>query len=599
MSTTRGPKIPIGKILLDQGKITQDQLKHALAMQKTTNEKLGRLLIDLNFVSERDILGAYAQQLNIPLFDPDTTTPDPAVARVIPENLVQRYNIVPLRRNGSKLLVAMQDPTNVFALDDLRLITGYEIEPLLATGDQISALRQGEPIKGESDSSTLMSAVSNVTNAAGPTTGDDKGDKTGTSYDFSGMLDAIRRPDEKGDADQDEGTGGEIADEAPIIRMVNVLIQNAIKEGASDIHVEPDRKHVRVRYRIDGVLYEMMTLPKFAHAPLLSRLKIMADMNIAERRIPQDGRIHIRHEKRDFDMRVNVLPTIYGEKCVMRVLDQGAVLIGLGRLGFLPEMMAELEELIHLPNGMVLVTGPTGSGKTTTLYSMLNQINSVEKNIVTVEDPVEYQLPGINQVTVNRKAGLGFPVAMRAFLRQDPDIIMVGEIRDLETAEIAIQASLTGHLVLSTLHTNDSPSTIVRLSDMGLEPFLISAAIVGVVAQRLGRKLCDRCKDPIAPPVEALLRLGMKEDELESSTFFRPVGCDECSNRGYRGRVGIFELLTLSEELRELIVRRAALTEITQAAIAAGMTNLLRDGLDKAKQGVTTVEEVLRVVSQH
>jgi len=346
------------------------------------------------------------------------------------------------------------------------------------------------------------------------------------------------------------------------------------------------------------VLYEVMTLPKFAHAPLISRLKIMAEMNIAERRIPQDGRIHLRHEKRDFDMRVNVLPTVFGEKCCMRILDQGSVLIGLGRLGFLPEMMANLEMLITKPNGMVLATGPTGSGKTTTLYSILNRINSVDKNIITVEDPVEYQLPGINQVSVNRKAGLTFPVAMRAFLRQDPDIIMVGEIRDLETAEIAVQASLTGHLVLSSLHTNDSPSTIVRLADMGVEPFLISAAIIGIIAQRLARKLCEHCREPIETPHDVLSELGYSAD-LSSATFYRPVGCEECLNRGYRGRLGVYEFLTLSEDLAELIVRRAPLSEITQAAIAAGMVTLMRDGLDKARVGLTTIEEVLRVVSVH
>ncbi len=366
-----------------------------------------------------------------------------------------------------------------------------------------------------------------------------------------------------------------------------MLIQNAIKQGASDIHVEPDRRHVRIRYRIDGVLYEIMTLPKFAHAPLISRLKIMSDMNIAERRIPQDGRIHLRHEKRDFDMRVNVLPTVFGEKCVMRILNQGSVLIGLGRLGFMPEMTAELEQLITKPNGMVLATGPTGSGKTTTLYSILNRINSVNKNILTVEDPVEYQLPGVNQVSVNRKSGLTFPVAMRAFLRQDPDIIMVGEIRDLETAEIAVQASLTGHLVLSTLHTNDSPSTIVRLSDMGVEPFLISAAIIGIIAQRLARRLCDQCKEPIEPPVDTLLRLGMHEEDIHSGTFYRAVGCEECMHRGYKGRLGVFELLTVTEELGELIVRRAPLSEISQSAIAGGMTTLTMDGLTKATSGIT------------
>ena len=630
MSTARGVKIPIGKILLDSGKISPDQLKQALTLQKSTTEKLGRLLIDLGFVSEHDVLAAYAQQLNVPMFDAEKMTPDPSVAKVIPDHLIQRYNLIPLRRNGSKLVVAMADPTNVFALDDLRLITGFEIEPVLATLDSINAIRNNGGVAGGAQvpAGSKLSPVNPILPAQDPgsklpgvnpilPSGED-GSKlpTGASIDASNiaagssteksptadidsMLEAIRRPDAPGEGAADPDESVEIAEDAPIIRMVNVLIQNAIKQVASDIHVEPDRRQVRVRYRIDGVLYEVMTLPKFAHAPLISRLKIMAEMNIAERRIPQDGRIHLRHEKRDYDMRVNVLPTVFGEKCVMRILDQSSVLIGLGRLGFMSEMMATLETLIQRPNGMVLATGPTGSGKTTTLYSILNRINSVDKNLLTVEDPVEYQLPGVNQVSVNRKAGLTFPVAMRAFLRQDPDIIMVGEIRDLETAEIAIQASLTGHLVLSTLHTNDSPATIVRLSDMGVEPFLISASIIGAIAQRLARKLCEHCKEPDEPPREALYRLGLTDEEIESSTFFRAVGCEECMNRGYRGRMGVFELLTLTEELQELIVRRAPLSEISQAAIASGMITLIKDGLMKVKNGMTTLEEILRVVSFH
>ncbi len=594
MSTARGVKIPIGKILLDQGKITPDHLKQVLTLQKSTTEKLGRLLVDLGFVSEHEVLIAYAQQLNVPMYDPEKTPPDPGVAKVIPDDLVQRYNLVPLRRNGTKLVVAMADPTNVFALDDLRLITGFEIEPVLATLENINIIRGGAVPPADSGSSVTQAIAA----TAATTQIDEQNEKT-SAADIDSMLEAIRRPDAPGESSADSDESVEISEDAPIIRMVNVLIQNAIKQVASDIHVEPDRRQVRVRYRIDGVLYEVMTLPKFAHAPLISRLKIMAEMNIAERRIPQDGRIHLRHEKRDYDMRVNVLPTVFGEKCVMRILDQSSVLIGLGRLGFTPEMMAALEALVERTNGMVLATGPTGSGKTTTLYSILNRINSVDKNILTVEDPVEYQLPGVNQVSVNRKGGLTFPVAMRAFLRQDPDIIMVGEIRDLETAEIAVQASLTGHLVLSTLHTNDSPSTIVRLSDMGVEPFLISASIIGVIAQRLARKICDHCKEPDEPPADALMRLGMTEDDIRNATFFRAVGCDECMNRGYRGRLGIFELLTLNEDLAELVVRRAPLSEIAQAAISAGMTTLMMDGLAKVKAGMTTLEEVLRVVSSH
>jgi type IV pilus assembly protein PilB len=593
--TQRGPKIPIGKILLDENKITPDQLKQALAMQKTTTEKLGRLLVDLGFVQERDVLGAYARQLNCQVYDPAKMSIDPQVAKSFPDNLVTRYNIAPLRRDGNKLMVAMNDPTNVFALDDLRMVTGYDIIPVLASLDDISAIHRG----GKGGVESVATAPAGAPAPAAAPTSNSSAPSMDSIPDLDSMLDGMRKPAHEEIQNRTDDSGMDLADQAPVIKLVNVILGEAIKQGASDIHIEPDRKNVRVRYRVDGVLYEAMTLQKYVHPPLISRLKIMSDMNIAERRVPQDGRIHIKHDGREFDMRVNTLPLVNGEKCVMRLLDQSSVLIGLGKLGFMPGMMADLEELIVQPNGMLLVTGPTGSGKTTTLYSILNQINSIEKNIITVEDPVEYQLPGINQVSVNRKSGLTFPIAMRAFLRQDPDIIMVGEIRDLETAEIAVQASLTGHLVLSTLHTNNAPATITRLSDMGVEPFLIAASTIGIIAQRLGRKLCSECKAPIEPPLEALLRLGLKEDEIESATFFKPVGCDRCNNRGYKGRVGLYELLIMTEELQDLIVRRAPLSEVTQAAIANGMTTLVKDGLQKVKAGVTTIDEVLRVVSSH
>jgi len=387
-----------------------------------------------------------------------------------------------------------------------------------------------------------------------------------------------------------------LEDEAPIIRVVNVIIQQAIKDRASDIHVEPDRRGVRIRYRIDGVLHEVMQVPKYVHAPLISRIKIMGDMNIAERRLPQDGRIHIRHEGKDYDLRVSSLPTVFGEKCVMRILDQTSILIGLNKLGMLPETQAELESIIVQPNGMILSTGPTGSGKTTTQYSMLNKINSVEKNITTIEDPVEYQLRGLNQVHVNRKAGLTFANAMRFFVRQDPDIIMVGEVRDLETAETAIQASLTGHLVLSTLHTNDAPSAVTRLVDMGVEPFLIAASVIGVLAQRLSRRICGNCREPYKPPAEALRRIGFKMDDIESVVFYRGRGCEHCRHSGYYGRLGIFELLLMTEEIQDLIVKRAPLSEVRNAALANGMRTLKMDGFQKVLEGITTVEEVMRVV---
>jgi len=399
-----------------------------------------------------------------------------------------------------------------------------------------------------------------------------------------------------GGIEQDVDSAQAMEDEAPIIRVVNVIIQQAIKDRASDIHIEPDRRGVRIRYRIDGVLHEVMQVPKYVHAPLISRVKIMGDMNIAERRIPQDGRIHIRHEGKEFDLRVSSLPTVFGEKIVMRILDQSSVLIGLNKLGMFAETQAQLEAIIVQPNGMILSTGPTGSGKTTTQYAILNKINSVEKNIITIEDPVEYQLRGLNQVHVNRKAGLTFANAMRAFVRQDPDIIMVGEIRDLETAETGVQASLTGHLVLSTLHTNDAPSAVTRLVDMGVEPFLISASIIGVLAQRLARQICQNCKEPYKPPADALRRVGFNVENAEDVVFYRGRGCEQCKHTGYRGRNGIFEFMLMTEEIQDLIVKRAPLSEVRNAALASGMKTLKQDGFQKVLEGMTTVEEVMRVV---
>jgi type IV pilus assembly protein PilB len=386
------------------------------------------------------------------------------------------------------------------------------------------------------------------------------------------------------------------ADEAPIIRIVNTILMYAVKDGASDIHIEPQRKGVRIRYRIDGVLHEQMKVPQYVLNPLISRIKIMADMNIAERRIPQDGRIHIKMQDKDYDLRVSSLPTAFGEKVVMRILDKSSVLIGLDKLGLYPETQAQMLDICHQPNGMFMICGPTGSGKTTTLYSVLNVINSIEKNLLTVEDPIEYQLPGLSQVHVNRKAGLSFANALRAFLRQDPDIIMVGEIRDLETAEIAVQAALTGHLVLSTVHTNDAPSTATRLADMGVEPFLISASLVGSLAQRLARRICANCKEEYLPPREILLRFGHDPDLHPDVKFYKGRGCDRCRQTGYKGRMGIYELMRINEEISDMIVRRSPLSELKEAARSNGMQTLQEDGFRRCKDGMTTVEEVMRVV---
>jgi len=577
MATPQGPKKLIGNILLEKGVITQEQLDEALNVQKNTTEQIGRILTDLGHVTERDVLRAHAEQLGIPFLELDQTSVDEDVAKAIPQSVVQRYNAIPIRRSGNRLTVAMSDPSNVFALDDMRLITGYEIDPILATVEDISALlddTDGASGGGQEELQTALDALDGGLGAA-----------LGDELDISAAG-----------TEEDVDRAQVMEEEAPIIRVVNVVIQQAIKDRASDIHVEPDRRGVRIRYRIDGVLHEVMRVPKYVHAPLVSRIKIMGDMNIAERRIPQDGRIHIRHEGNDYDLRVSSLPTVFGEKVVMRILDQSSVMIGLNKLGMAGETQAQLESVIVQPNGMILSTGPTGSGKTTTQYSILNKINSVEKNIITIEDPVEYQLPGLSQVHVNRKAGLTFASAMRSFLRQDPDIIMVGEIRDLETAETAVQASLTGHLVLSTLHTNDAPSAVTRLMDMGVEPFLIASSIIGILAQRLARRICPNCKEPYKPPAEALHRVGFNVDDMENVVFYRGRGCEQCRHTGYRGRSGIFEMMLVSEEVADLTVKRAPLSEIRAAALAGGMKTLKMDGFQKVLEGLTTVEEVMRVI---
>ncbi len=574
MATPHGPKKLIGQALLEKGLITQAQLDEALKVQKNTTEQLGRILVDLGHLTERDVLRAHAEQLGIPFLELGQISVDEDVAKAIPQSVVQRYNAVPIRRSGNRLTVAMTDPQNVFALDDIRLITGYEIDPMLATPDDIGALlSSADDGVGQEELDTALQALD------------------------GGLEAAVADDMDLASAGSDEDVGrAQMEDEAPIIRVVNVVIQQAIKDRASDIHIEPDRRGVRIRYRIDGVLHEVMRVPKYVHAPLVSRIKIMGDMNIAERRLPQDGRIHIRHEGKDFDLRVSSLPTVFGEKVVMRILDQSSVLIGLNKLGMFAETQAQLESIMVQPNGMILSTGPTGSGKTTTQYSILNKINSVERNILTIEDPVEYQLPGLSQVHVNRKAGLTFASAMRSFLRQDPDIIMVGEIRDLETAETAVQASLTGHLVLSTLHTNDAPSAITRLMDMGVEPFLIASSIIGILAQRLGRRICPNCKEPYKPPAEALHRVGFNVEDMENVVFYRGRGCEQCRHTGYRGRQGIFEMMIINEEIQDLTVKRAPLSEIRAAALANGMKTLKMDGFQKVLEGITTVEEVMRVV---
>jgi type IV pilus assembly protein PilB len=516
-------------------------------------------------------------------------------------------------------MVAIADPkSSIQGLDDVRLVSRCQITPVLAAKSDLEAaiIRAYSPVSqsGMSSGNGGASVPALIKDNLTPAVIDGDPDSavpdkyenrngaivpTGSSASglanvIAGDLGAIQGG---GVDDDDENALEKISEEAPIIRIAHAIIQQAIREKASDIHIEPGQRGVRIRYRIDGVLNETMTVPKHIMAPLISRFKIMADLNIAERRVPQDGRIPIRHEGKDFDLRVSSLPTMFGEKIVMRVLDKTSVLLGLNKLGFTPEIQNKLEELGSQPNGMLLTTGPTGSGKTTTLYSLLNKINSVEKNIITAEDPVEYQLPGVAQVQINKKAGLTFAAALRSFLRQDPDVIMVGEMRDLETAQIAVESSLTGHLVLSTLHTNDAPSAVMRLADMGIESYLIAATVIGIIAQRLCRRICQNCKEPYQVPASELIRFGFDQsDPQKAVTLYRGTGCEECRFKGYKGRVGLYEMMTMNEELAELIVRRAPVADIRDAAKANGMLELREDGLLKVLEGMTTPDEVMRVV---
>jgi type IV pilus assembly protein PilB len=571
--------------LIEKGYLKPEQLEEAMKVQRQSNAKdLGRVLVDLGFVGEREMMEARAQEKGLGFVDLDRHTIDSSAINVVPERIARAHNVIPVRKDGMTLYLAMANDANIEAQDQVRLVSGCRVVPVLAVPGAIEdAIRK---YYGGEDSGNGTSQMAQ----AAPAPVSMRGDISQAIAEARASSDTVIEV-------EDEAAAQQVAEQAPIIRLANALIQQAIVDRASDIHIEPQQKGVRVRYRIDGVLHETMTVPKNLQAPLISRYKIMADMNIAERRLPQDGRIEIRHSGKDYDLRVSSIPTPWGEKIVMRILDKTSILIGLDKLGFTPENQAEVEELVSQPNGMFLSTGPTGAGKTTTQYSILNKLNSVEKNIITIEDPIEYQLPGIAQVQVNRKAGLTFANALRHFLRQDPDIIMVGEMRDLETAEVAIEASLTGHLVLSTLHTNDAPSAVVRMSDMGVEPYLISATVIGVLAQRLGRRIDPNHMETYEVPAKDLRRFGFKVDNPdEMITLHRGVPHEDNRFTGYKGRIGIYELMKMNAEIAELIVRRAPLADIKEAAKANGMKELREDGLIKILAGVTTPEEVMRVV---
>jgi type IV pilus assembly protein PilB len=553
----------LGEILVERGLILQEDLDRALQRRAQTGQLLGRILIDMNLIRETDLVAALAAQIGLEFVELADETMDPTVAALIPEQLARRYRALPIGYRDDRLVVAMADPSNLFAVDDIRTITGLEVQPVVATAADIE-----QAIRKYSQSDESVQQVASEAALAA--------DERETELDK--LLTAV--------------------EDAPIVRMVNLLISQAIAERASDIHIEPTQRDVRIRNRVDGVLHEVMRSPRNIHAALISRLKVMADLNIAERRLPQDGRVGLTVGGKTIDLRVASLPTVYGEKIVIRILDKGAVLLKLEELGFLPGSFTRYEESFTKPYGAILVTGPTGSGKSTSLYATLNILNKADRNIITVEDPVEYRLPGINQMQMNPRAGLTFASALRSILRADPDILLVGEIRDRETALIAIEAALTGHLVLSTLHTNDAPSALPRLIEMGVEPYLVASAIDCVVAQRLARKLCVKCRVAYKPETPELVNMGFSEEDIaEIETLYRASGCSACAKTGYYGRIGVYEVLRMTEEIERLTADRVSSDQIRQAALRDGMHTLRQDGLQKIKAGMTSIEEVLRVVA--
>lgn len=584
-------RVPMAQFLMDKGWVTQEQLDEALKLQaQTKNPDLGKILVTLNFVGEREVIHAQAQEAGLPFADLDNVQPESSAINIVPDRIAKQHNVVPLKKDGGVIYLAMANPNNIEAIDAVRFASACTVKPVVAVPGAIDdAIRRAYGGEGGGNGK------------AAATDTPDPSSTVGKRDDLRGLIAQAQVTRDANDRDfQDDqagGDGSDMADQAPIIKLANAVIQQGIIDRASDIHVEPGERGVRVRYRIDGVLMEAMNLPKNLQAPLISRLKIMAEMNIAERRVPQDGRIEVRHTSKEYDLRVSSIPCPFGEKIVMRILDKGNAMIGLGKLGFTDENQAKIEELVSQPNGMFLCTGPTGSGKTTTQYSVLHILNSVERNIITVEDPIEYQLSGISQVQVNKKAGLTFATSLRAFLRQDPDIIMVGEMRDLETAEIAIEASLTGHLVLSTLHTNDAPSATVRMIDMGVEPYLISATVIGILAQRLGRQIDRENKEPYEVRQMELRRFGFQVTDPEGMvTLYRGIPQESNRHTGFKGRTGFHELMTMNAEMADMIVRRAPLNDLKAAAKANGMKELREDGLHKVLAGQTTPDEVMRVV---
>jgi type IV pilus assembly protein PilB len=556
----------LGELLIRKEMITDDQLAKAVTEQKKDGIRLGAALIRLGYIQETDLAGFLSKHYGVPSINLADFQIDPAVIELVPAEVVQKYQLVPVNRAGSTLIVAMSDPSNIFAIDDIKFMTGYNVEVVVAAEAAIKA------------------AI------------DEYYDQSSSLADVMGSLEDFEDLEIIEDAGLDDlGDLERATEDAPVVKLCNLILIDAIKRKASDIHIEPYEHLFRVRYRIDGVLYEVMKPPRKMKNAITSRLKIMANLDIAERRLPQDGRIKIKLGKgQEMDYRVNCLPTLFGEKVVCRLLDKSNLQLDMTKLGYEEEALAHFKREIHKPFGMVLVTGPTGSGKTVSLYSALSELNKVSENISTAEDPVEFNFAGINQVQMHEEIGLNFAAALRAFLRQDPDIIMIGEIRDFETAEIGIKAALTGHLVLSTLHTNDAPSTINRMLNMGIEPFLVASAVNLISAQRLGRRVCGECKEPDELSRDALLAVGVPEEQIGTFVTYKGKGCSLCNETGYKGRIGIYQVMPMVEELREMVLSGANTAEIKQESMRLGFKTMRQSALTKFKEGVTTLEEVLR-----
>ena len=577
--------VRIGELLLKEKRITPEQLQEALNHQKAHGGKLGLNLVKLGLVKDEEITALLSRQYGVPSINLGDFDIDPTVIKLIPAETAQKYQILPLSRAGATLTIAMTDPTNVFAMDDIKFMTGYNVEPVVAS------------------EAAVVDAIQRYYNLAAKAVGGGNGQPSALDFANQALQDLplVDTSEVEVLEELEEISVEALArqgEEAPVIRLVNVMLMSAISKGASDIHIEPYEKELRIRYRIDGVLYNIMAPPLKFRDPIASRVKIMAKLDIAEKRLPQDGRIKIRFNDagraKEIDFRVSSLPTLFGEKIVLRLLDRDKLMLDMTKLGFEQESLTRYEEAILRPWGMVLVTGPTGSGKTNTLYSSIAKLNTPETNIMTAEDPVEFNLPGINQVQIREGIGLNFAAALRSFLRQDPNIILVGEIRDFETAEIGIKAALTGHLVLSTLHTNDAPSTISRLMNMGIEPFLVASSVNLICAQRLVRRVCKACGEPVAVAAPTLMKVGFSSEDAASVTPLKGRGCEKCNNTGFKGRVGLYEVMEVDDDVKELILVGASGMELRKKAIERGMVTLRQSGLRKVKDGLTTLEEVLR-----